>query len=159
MWEWAGWSAPELFANPRRQVFLRWGPNKHKRFYLPPKCTCTGKQDCRYRSWQSGLNASNTGIEYENALNLPPTIFKITKSEVLRYICKCIRMLLFLLREYDILIWLYTILTCLHILPNMPSTDKGLYKSLKLAQSTLTHKAPPTIGSRRQFHILPLFQK
>ena len=62
------------------------GKNENKHFYLLPKCTCTGKQDCGYRSQLSGSNASNTGIEYEKALKFPPTIFKITKSDVLLHL-------------------------------------------------------------------------
>ena len=39
--------------------------------FLPPKRTCVGKQDCQYRSEQSG-NSSNTGGERDhiNVLNM-----------------------------------------------------------------------------------------
>ena len=37
--------------------------------FLPQKRTCVGKQDCRYRSEQSG-NGSNTGGERDPYLNI-----------------------------------------------------------------------------------------
>ena len=67
----AGWSAPVLFANPRRQVFLRCGPNKDGNEVITSKLECYYEHLYKYqeidaeriRTFQNNINIKLTDNE------------------------------------------------------------------------------------------------